>query len=88
MCASERTSLSDGLFVCFGEIKKRLLQPQIPLAAFFVVRQSSQGSTRCGLSSEAFGGPHTRASDSSASALQHFVSRDAIMFVPQITISS
>jgi hypothetical protein len=63
-----------------------LLQPQIPLAALFVVSLLRQGGAGCSLYSEAFGGPHSRASDSSAGALQHFLPCDATMLISSYTI--
>jgi hypothetical protein len=54
-----------------------LFQPQISLAALFVLGLLRPGGAGRRLSSEAFGGPHSRASESLADALQHYFSRDA-----------
>jgi hypothetical protein len=69
-------------------MKIHLLQPQIPLSAFFVVSQLRQSGACCGLSSEALGGPHSRASYSPAGALQHFISRNATSFIAPYTNES
>jgi hypothetical protein len=83
---SECTDLSDRLFVLFSKAKIHLLQPLIPLAALVVVGLFYQSGALCSLSSEAYGGPHRSASESSLNALQHFLSRNAITLIPPYTI--
>ena len=69
---SECTDLTDRSFLLFSKVKIHLLQPLIPLAALFVVGLFYQSGALCSLSSEAYGGPHSSASESSVGALQHF----------------
>ena len=70
--ASESTPLTDKLVFRFSHVKIRLLQPQISLAALFVMGLFRHCGARGSLASEAFGGPHRSASESSVGALQHY----------------
>ena len=70
--ASESPPLTDKLVFRFSHVKIRLLQPQISLAALFVMGLFRQCGARGSLASEAFGGPHRSASESSVGALQHY----------------
>ena len=76
----ERTHLTDLVFR-FGKVKIRLFQPQIPLAALFIVSLFRQSGALCSLRSESYGIRPSRASDSSLVALQHFLFCDAITFL-------
>ena len=80
--SSERIHLTDKLVLCFGKVKIRLFQPQIPLATLFIVGLLRQSGALCGLPSEEFGIRHSRASDSSLGALQHFLYCNAITLFP------
>jgi hypothetical protein len=79
--SSERIHLTDKLVLCFGKVKIRLFQPQIPLPTLFIVGLLRQSGALCGLPSEEFGIRHSRASDSSLGALQHFLYCNAIAFI-------
>ena len=83
---SEHTDLTDRLFLLFSKVKIQLLQPQTPLTALFVVCLVRHIGARHSLLSEANGGRHSRVSDSSIGALQHFLSRNAITFFSPSTI--
>ena len=83
---SKRSDLTDRLFLLFSKVKIQLLQPQTPLTALFVVGLVRHIGARHSLLSEANGGRHSRVSDSSVGALQHFLSRNATTFFSPSTI--
>jgi len=84
---SEHTDLTDRLFLLFCKVKIQLLQPQTPLTALFVVGLVRHIGARHSLLSEANGGRHSRVSDSSVGALQHFLSRNATAFISPYKIA-
>jgi hypothetical protein len=84
---SEHTDLTDRLFLLFSKVKIQLLQPQTPLTALFVVGLVRHIGARHSLLSEANGGRHSRVSDSSVGALQHFLSRNATAFISPYKIA-
>ena len=85
--SNKRTHLTNKLVLRFGKVKIRLFQPQIPLATLFIVSLFRQSGALCSLRSEAYGIRHSRASDSSTVALQHFLFCDAITFISLYTIA-
>jgi hypothetical protein len=82
----DSTPLADKLVFRFGHLKVGLLQPQIALAALFVIGLFRQVGAPCSLESEAFGGRHRPASESLAGALQQFLSCNAITLLSSYTI--
>jgi hypothetical protein len=76
--AGKRAHLSDKLLLLgFGKMKIGLLQAQTAFAALFVVRLFRQIGAGCSLSSQDFRSCHSRPSDYSDAAVQHFYYRNA-----------